>query len=110
MNAMFHWVHYYNLSIQNSNLLLIVSSPNMTVTEKTTDTTLETGMTEDDTSGREKLFKNFIYLYMHLCKNIKCEICNKLKNIMKIFLKIPCSHTNIYIDISIHVIDIHLMS
>ena len=33
----------------------------MTVTEKTTDTTLETGMTEDDTSGREKPFKNFIY-------------------------------------------------
>ena len=33
----------------------------MTATEKTTDTTLETGMTEDDTSGREKLFKNFIY-------------------------------------------------
>ena len=33
----------------------------MTVTEKTTDTTLETGITEDDTSGREKPFKNFIY-------------------------------------------------
>ena len=80
----------------------------MTVTEKTTDTMMETGMTEDDTSGREKLFKT---LYtMHLCKNIKCEICNKLKNILKIFIKMSCSHTNIYIDISIHVIDIHLMS
>ena len=33
----------------------------MTVTEKTTHTTLETGMTEDDTSGRKKPFKNFIY-------------------------------------------------
>ena len=33
----------------------------MTLTENTTDTTLETGMTEDDTSGREKQFKNFIY-------------------------------------------------
>ena len=47
---------------------------------------------------------------MHLCKNIKCEICIKLKNILKIFLKISCSHTNIYIDIGKHVIDIHLMS
>ena len=44
-----------------SNLLLVVSSPRMRVTEKTTHTTLETGMTEDDTSGREKPFKNFIY-------------------------------------------------
>ena len=35
-----------------------------------TDTTLETGMTEDDTSGRESYLKT---LYtMHLCKNIKC--------------------------------------
>ena len=34
----------------------------MTVREKTTDTTQETGMTEDATSGREKLFKNFIYI------------------------------------------------
>ena len=33
----------------------------MRVTEETTHTTLETGMTEDDTSGREKPFKNFIY-------------------------------------------------
>ena len=36
-----------------SNLLLVVSSPRMRVTEKTTNTTMETGMTEDDTSGRE---------------------------------------------------------
>ena len=80
----------------------------MTVTEKTTDTTLETGMTEDDTSGREKLFKT---LYtMHLCENIHCEICIKLENIFKIFIKISFSHTNIYIDICMHVIDIHLMS
>ena len=33
----------------------------MRVIEKTTHTTLETGMTEDDKSGREKPFKNFIY-------------------------------------------------
>ena len=39
----------------------MVLSPTMTVTEKATDTTLETGITEDDTSGREKPFKNFIY-------------------------------------------------
>ena len=29
--------------------------------KKTTDTTLESGITEDATSGRERLFKNFIY-------------------------------------------------
>ena len=58
---MFHWVHYYNLSIQISNLLLVVSSPNMTVEEKTSDTTLETSIIEDDIWGREKLFKNLIY-------------------------------------------------
>ena len=58
---MFHSVHYYNLSIQISNLLLVVSSPNMTVKEKTSDTTLETSIIEDDISGIEKLFKNFIY-------------------------------------------------
>ena len=61
INAMFHWVHYYNLSIQISNLLLVVSSPNMTVQEKTSDTTLETSTIEDDISGREKLLQNFIY-------------------------------------------------
>ena len=33
----------------------------MRFTEKTTHTTLETGMTEGDTSGREKPFKNVIY-------------------------------------------------
>ena len=31
------------------------------VQEKTSDTTLETSIIEDDISGREKLFKNFIY-------------------------------------------------
>ena len=46
---------------------------------------------------------------MHLCENIHCEICKKLKNMLKIFMKISCSHTNIYKDIFIHVIDIHLM-
>ena len=33
----------------------------MTVKEKTSDTTLETSLIEDDISGREKLFKTFIY-------------------------------------------------
>ena len=33
----------------------------MTVKEKTSDTTLETSIIEDDISDREKLFKNFIY-------------------------------------------------
>ena len=89
-----------------SNLLLVVSSPNMTGKEKTSDTALETSIIEDDISGREKLL-NTLYT-MHLCKNIKCEICNKLKNILKIFIKISCSHTNIYIHISIHVIDMIL--
>ena len=32
----------------------------MTVKEKTSYTTLETSIIEDDLSGREKLFKNFI--------------------------------------------------
>ena len=44
-----------------TTLLPAVSSLTMTVTQKTTDTTLESGITEDGTSGREKLFKNFIY-------------------------------------------------
>ena len=35
-----------SMSIQISDLLLVVSSPTMTVTEKTTDTTLETEMTK----------------------------------------------------------------
>ena len=80
----------------------------MTVREKTTDTTLEIGMTEDATSGREKLIKTLYTL--HLCENIHCEICKKLKDMLKISIKISFSHTNIYIDICIHVIDIHLMS
>ena len=33
----------------------------MTVTEKTTDMTLESEITEDATSGRERLFKTLIY-------------------------------------------------
>ena len=52
----------FNTSIgQYKFLLPAVSSPTVTVTEKTTDMTLESGITEDVTSGREKLFKNFIY-------------------------------------------------
>ena len=46
---------------------------------------------------------------MHFYTNIKCKICNKLKNMLKIYITISFSHMNIYIDISIHVIDIHLM-
>ena len=37
-----------------SNLLLVVLSPTTTVTEKTTDTILEIGMIEDNTSGTKK--------------------------------------------------------
>ena len=33
----------------------------MSLREKTTDMTLESGIKEDATSGREKLLKNFIY-------------------------------------------------
>ena len=47
---------------------------------------------------------------MQLYTNIKCKICNKLKNMLKIYITISFSHMNIYIDISIHVIDIHLMA
>ena len=47
---------------------------------------------------------------MHLYTNITCEICNTLKNMLKIYITISFSHINIHIYISIHVIDIHLMS
>ena len=57
----------------------------------------------------EKNYLKTLYT-MHLCENIHCEICKKLKNMLKIFIKISFSHTNIYIDICKHVIDIHLMS
>ena len=60
----------------------------MRVTEKTAHTTLETGMTEDDTSGKKSHLKT---LYtMHLCENIHDEICKKLKIMLKIFIKISC--------------------
>ena len=36
-----------------------------------------------------------------MCENIHCEICKKLKNMLNIFIKISCSHTNIHIDICI---------
>ena len=35
--------------------------PTITPVEKTTDAALKTSKVEDDTSGRKKLFKNFIY-------------------------------------------------
>ena len=57
----------------------------------------------------EKSYLKTLYT-MHLCENIHCEICKKLKDMLKISIKISFSHTNIYIDICIHVIDIHLMS
>ena len=82
----------------------------MTVREKTTDTTQETGITEDATSGKESYVKT---LYtMHLCENIHCKICKHLTDILQISIKISFLHTNIYIyiDICIHVIYIHLMS
>ena len=44
-----------------------------------------------------------------MCENIHCEICKKLKNMLNIFIKLSCSHTNIYIDICIHVIDIYIL-
>ena len=58
---MFQWAYHEHLSIQISTLLPVVSSLTMTVTEKTTDMTLESGITEDTTSGRENLFKNYIH-------------------------------------------------
>ena len=47
---------------------------------------------------------------MHLYTNITCKIYHKLKNMLKIYITISFSHMNIHIDISIHIIDIHLMS
>ena len=47
---------------------------------------------------------------MHLYTNITCKIYHRLKNMLKIYITILFSHMNIHIDISIHIIDIHLMS
>ena len=33
---------------------------------------------------------------MHLCEHIHCGICKKLKNMLKISIKISFSHTKIY--------------
>ena len=83
--------------------------PTITPVEKTTDAALKTSKVEDDTSGRKSYLKTLYTI--HLYTNIKYEICNKLKNMLKIYITISFSHTKyIYIDISIHVIDIYLMS
>ena len=58
-----------------------------TPVEETTDAALKTSKVEDNTSGRKKVFKNFLYT-MHLYTNIKCKICNKLKNMLKIYITI----------------------
>ena len=81
--------------------------PTITPVEKTTDAPLKTSKVEDDTLGRKSYLKTLCT--KHLYTNIKCEIHNKLKNMLKIYITISFSHMNIYIDISIHVIDIHLM-
>ena len=47
---------------------------------------------------------------MYVYTNIMCEIYHKLKNMLKIYITISFSHMNIHIDISIHIIDIYLMS
>ena len=57
----------------------------------------------------EKSYLKTLYA-MHLCENIHCKICKKSKDMLKLTIKISFSHTNIYIDICIYVIDIHLMS
>ena len=45
----------------NSTLLASASSPTIKVTETTTDINSKPGMKADATSGKEKLWKNFIY-------------------------------------------------
>ena len=47
---------------------------------------------------------------MHVYTNIMCEIYHKLRNMLKIYITISFSHMNIHIDISIHIINIYLMS
>ena len=43
--------------------------------------TLESGIKEDATSGREKLLKA---LYtMHLCENLHCDLCKKIERYVK---------------------------
>ena len=68
------------LPIQISHLLLVVLSPIMTVTKSTTDTTLETEITEDDISGTESHVKTFYT--MHICENIHHKISKNLKNML----------------------------
>ena len=48
---------------------------------------------------------------MHLYTNITCKIYHKLKNILKIYITILFFiYEYTYKNISIHIIDIHLMS
>ena len=49
----------------------------------------------------EKSYLKTLYI-MHLCENIHCEICKKLKEMWKISIKISFSHTNIYIYTYMH--------
>ena len=37
-----------------------------------------------------------------MCENIHHKISKKLKNMLQIFIKMSCAHTNIYIDICIY--------
>ena len=61
--------YLYNVSVSsplasintNSTLLASASSPTMKVTEATTDSNSKPGMKADATSGKQKLWKNFIY-------------------------------------------------
>ena len=54
--------------------------PTITWVEKATEAALKNRKIEDDTSGRKSYLKT---LYtVHLYTNIKCKICNKLKNML----------------------------
>ena len=54
--------------------------PTITWVEKATEAALKNSKIEDDTSGRKSYLKT-LYI-MHLYTNIKCKICNKLKNML----------------------------
>ena len=61
------------------------TAPTITPVEKATDAALKTSKLEDDASGRKKLLKTLYTI--HLYPSIKCEICNKLKNMLKYVLQ-----------------------
>ena len=65
------WVNTPQIYINTKSTLLGSScSATVTLTETTSDTIYQSGMTADATSGREKLFKNFTKNHLDIWKNL----------------------------------------